>query len=53
MPTDRVVSCCIKTGNGVIGYAVSQGKRSLHLSLMVRVPYSRIEDICFQRMQTA
>ncbi len=46
--------CCTKTGNGVIGYASdSRGERNLHLSLVVRVPYSCIEDSYFQRMQTA
>ena len=30
------MSCCTKTGNGVIGYADSRGEWSLYLSLVVR-----------------
>jgi hypothetical protein len=30
------VSCCTKTGNGVMGYADSRGEWSLYLSLVVR-----------------
>ena len=42
------MSCCTKTGNGVIGYADSRGEWSLYLYLVVRAcPILALRTVIF------